>query len=501
MKFLKAITAIFSICAGLISCTEGKEGEQKTYTIQFTENPVMVGSNGGTKSVAFVSKHQWTAAQVDTWISDVSVADGEVTFTVAPNQEETPRDGKIRFTVSGDDFTKDLTVRQTGNTGKLSIETTKVAMETLGGEDEIKVTSGENWNVTVSSGDWLKATRKNSSTLLLEADVNFTGTKRETEVHVKTVSGKESVTVQVTQDADRSAFAGANTSEGRHLVYKTGGLISQVTSENVYGVSDGVKAIEMQFNHKNGNAFEPHSIFIFEVDLTKNVTILASCVNDDPASIKTTDKEVTATAPVRNHLHAMQNKRPELKVLCGVNGDFCYGQGSSSERNSLLHGVMHKDGKCLKSTFDGGTPCTVFAMMKDGSARILTQSEYAAQKSNIQEAVGGRQTLINKGQTVNFTDTRLEPRTAVGVSREGDKVYLLVVDGRRSGYSQGASYAVLAQIFQAYAVFDAINLDGGGSSTFLVNKASANKGFETRNRPTDSTGDRAVPNGLAVVRK
>jgi exopolysaccharide biosynthesis protein len=194
----------------------------------------------------------------------------------------------------------------------------------------------------------------------------------------------------------------------------------------------------------------------------------------------------------------MQNKRPEVEVLCGVNGDFCYG---GEERLNLLHGIMYKDGVCLKDTFDGGSVCTVFAMMKDGTAKIMNQSQYASQKNNIQEAVGGRQALIVSGQTVNFTDTRLEPRTAVGVSKDGDKVYLLIVDGRRDAYSIGASYALLAQIFHIYNVYDAINLDGGGSSTFLVKDATANKGFKTRNRPTDNTGDRKLPNGLAVVRK
>ena len=195
----------------------------------------------------------------------------------------------------------------------------------------------------------------------------------------------------------------------------------------------------------------------------------------------------------------MQTKRPEIEVLCGVNGDFCY--GGEDGRNNLLHGIMYKDGNCLKDTFDGGAACTVFAMMKDGTARIMNQTQYASQKANIQEAIGGRQRLIESGQTVNFTDTRLEPRTAVGVSKDGKKVYLLIVDGRRSGYSIGAEYALLAKIFQMYGVYNAINLDGGGSSTFLVKDANASKGFKTRNRPTDTTGDRKLPNGLAVVRK
>lgn len=497
MKFSKTIIALFSICAGLASCT-GEEGDDnKTYSILFTENPVMVGANGGDFSSVFISDHEWTADAVDAWISDVSVEGSEVTFTVEANSGEEPRDGKIRFTVSGDDYTQDLTVRQTGNAGKLRVEKTQVTIGTLGETVEIKVTSGENWTVT-ATGEWLTAARKNSTTLELKAKPNFSDSDLSSDVTIQTASGKESAVIKVTQKADDAAFGGAETPQGKEFVYKSDGLVTEVLEESYYTLGNYVNAFEMQFRNKVGSTISPYSIFLFEVDLTGDVTILASCSNDDPASIKKTDKEETILTTIREQFYAMQTNRPEIEVLCGVNGDFCYG---GEERLNLLHGIMYKDGVCLKDTFDGGTACTVFAMMKDGTARIMSQSKYASQKSDIQEAVGGRQRLIESGQTVNFTDTRLEPRTAVGVSKEGDKVYLLIVDGRRETYSIGADYALLAKIFHMYNVFDAINLDGGGSSTFLVKDATASKGFKTRNRPTDAAGDRKLPNGLAVVRK
>ena len=500
MKFLKTIIALFSICAGLASCT-GVEGDsQKTYPILFTENPVMTGANGGSYSTVFISDFQWTADAVDSWISDVSVEGSEVTFIVAANPEETARDGKIRFTVSGDDYTQDLTVRQTGNSGKLKVDKTQVTLGTLGAKVEVKVSSSENWTATVApSQEWLKAERKSSTTLELSAKPNYLGSVLTADVTVQTASGKEKAVIKVTQKADNADFANASTPQTREFVYKSDGLVSQIVQDKFYTVGDHVNAIEIQFRNTSGSSYSPYSVFMFEVDLTGDVTILASCSNDDPASIKKTDAQETILTTIRDQFYAMQTKRPEIEVLCGVNGDFCY--GGEDGRNNLLHGIMYKDGNCLKDTFDGGTPCTVFAMMKDGTARIMNQTQYASQKANIQEAIGGRQRLIESGQTVNFTDTRLEPRTAVGVSQDGTKVYLLIVDGRRSGYSIGADYALLAKLFQMYGVYNAINLDGGGSSTFLVKDANASKGFKTRNRPTDTTGDRKLPNGLAVVRK
>lgn len=79
----------------------------------------------------------------------------------------------------------------------------------------------------------------------------------------------------------------------------------------------------------------------------------------------------------------------------------------------------------------------------------------------------------------------------------GKRVTILVIDGRRDSYSVGASYAIMSKMFRAFDIWEAINLDGGGSSTFAVRKSET---FETRNRPTDTAGDREVVNGLAIVK-
>lgn len=60
------------------------------------------------------------------------------------------------------------------------------------------------------------------------------------------------------------------------------------------------------------------------------------------------------------------------------------------------------------------------------------------------------------------------PRTAVGVSRDGRRVWLVVVDGRQPGFSEGASTEDLKQLFVSLGAHDALNLDGGGSSTMVV---------------------------------
>jgi exopolysaccharide biosynthesis protein len=60
----------------------------------------------------------------------------------------------------------------------------------------------------------------------------------------------------------------------------------------------------------------------------------------------------------------------------------------------------------------------------------------------------------------------LAPRTAFGLSADGRWLYGVVVDGRQPGYSEGADMDDIVRILKAAGAVDAINMDGGGSSTF-----------------------------------
>ncbi len=485
--------AIF--CAGFVSCAEEEPAgnDESLYSISFAENPVMVGYSEGTYTSVVISEDDWKAESGSAWIKDVSRKADKVEFTVEANPSESLRSGTINFTVSGSSYKKTLNIRQAGNTGGLKVFESGIVLETVPDDIEVNVSSSENWTVT-SSESWLSAVKKNSSKLTVSASANYTGSKRTAEITVKTSSGNESVTLPVEQKADNSMFFGAKTEAGRRFAHLSG-LVTNVTSDKSYNLHDNVSVLEIQYQGKASGSSKPYSLFVFDVTLGNGVTIAATCADDDDNSIKATDSEVTKVQIIREQLAAMQSNRPQTDVLGGVNGDFYYGYGSSTDRNSLLQGVMHRKGKCLKGTFDGGAACTVFAIMKDGKAKIMNQSQYSRDKDNIYEALGGRQQLLFSG-TPQSNATDLEPRTAIGVSSDGMRVIMVVMDGRRSTYSAGASYSTLTKIMEAYGAYNAINLDGGGSSTFAVKENSV---FVTKNRPTDASGDRAVVNGLAIV--
>jgi hypothetical protein len=84
-----------------------------------------------------------------------------------------------------------------------------------------------------------------------------------------------------------------------------------------------------------------------------------------------------------------------------------------------------------------------------------------------------------------------QPRTLAGVRTDGT-VLLVTVDGRRPGWSAGMTLHEAARLMQSLGARDALNLDGGGSSTMTVLG-------EVVNRPSDRAGERAVSDGVYAL--
>ena len=99
----------------------------------------------------------------------------------------------------------------------------------------------------------------------------------------------------------------------------------------------------------------------------------------------------------------------------------------------------------------------------------------------------GRVSVENEGFESNIVSKR-HPRTAIGIDSQGNLI-VLVVDGRMSFYSVGMTLAELAEEIKYHGAVDAMNLDGGGSSTLYFNGA-------VRNYPNEGKGERAINNAL-----
>jgi len=91
-----------------------------------------------------------------------------------------------------------------------------------------------------------------------------------------------------------------------------------------------------------------------------------------------------------------------------------------------------------------------------------------------------------------FSSTR-HPRTGIGFSKDSTNIYLFVADGRQKS-SRGMSLDEFADLMLKYGVYNALNLDGGGSSTMVING-------KVVNNPSDVTGERKVGSAIYVKKK
>lgn len=274
---------------------------------------------------------------------------------------------------------------------------------------------------------------------------------------------------------------GATSELGQKIIEGSAGYVGQYFWDSVYSLSPGVSALEMKILTSKGLAVK---MFVFEIDLKEaHLTIKASAPNDE--------SKLKVTQPMT--LQALAHDKTGSRVLAAVNGDFFATDGTPQ-------GIYYRDGVCLKATMSDKV-CTFFAITKDKKGIIGSYDDYESNKNLIQEAVGGRVRLMTNGNVLPQTVETLEPRTAIGVTND-NVVYVLVADGRNFWYSNGMRYAEMGAVMKALGAKDAINLDGGGSSTFIVrtDPEFVEGRFGIRNWPYDNGGaERAVANGLLVV--
>ncbi len=98
-----------------------------------------------------------------------------------------------------------------------------------------------------------------------------------------------------------------------------------------------------------------------------------------------------------------------------------------------------------------------------------------------------------------YTYTQRHPRTAIGTDKRGN-VYLIVVDGRSEGNAEGVTITELTKICAWLGLRDAINLDGGGSSS-MWSATEGTVSYPCRNKKFDHAGERRVSSCIVVKRK
>ena len=133
---------------------------------------------------------------------------------------------------------------------------------------------------------------------------------------------------------------------------------------------------------------------------------------------------------------------------------------------------------------------------------LCDTASYAQATRKHKEAMAAGPVLLLDGKEANeqwptsgFFKKR-HPRTLVGTTADG-WIYLIVIDGRFPGQGIGTTIHETAMVAALFGLNDAINLDGGGSST-LWTKETGVLSHPYDNRKFDHYGQRRVPNIIMI---
>ena len=180
-------------------------------------------------------------------------------------------------------------------------------------------------------------------------------------------------------------------------------------------------------------------------------------------------------------------------VVAGVNASF-YNMTTGQPM-----GITYIDGVSFGTlSYDN-----FFAVLKDGSVVIdyaKNLGNYTGDKA-IMQAAGGSQWIVRDGKDVTATasgsyNTDRHCRTSVGITADG-KVVFMALDGRQEPFSCGGSMHEIAQIMLEAGCIAAINLDGGGSTTYVA-KQEGEDNVSIVNRPSDGS-ERSISAGLIIA--
>lgn len=168
----------------------------------------------------------------------------------------------------------------------------------------------------------------------------------------------------------------------------------------------------------------------------------------------------------------------ENDAKVAINASGLYNTSSIAIRAT---GTVIKDGKIYSVGGGTGWGGGLIGFNNDNVLVLTRENASVAIENGMRDAVEFGPFLIVNGEASTVVGNGgygVAPRTAIGQRKDGI-VLFLVIDGRNPGYSIGIDMASMINIFKRYKAHNAANLDGGGSSTLVINGKVVNnpKGY------------------------
>lgn len=189
---------------------------------------------------------------------------------------------------------------------------------------------------------------------------------------------------------------------------------------------------------------------------------VADITVDDPSLLQTALANNTYG---RNYTEKTSSMASEHNAIFAINGDY---YGFRDTGYVVRNGALYRD--------DVATDTDALVIDSDGNMKSVNQSDETASellKNGAQQVLSFGPTLVENGKVTVSEDAEVgqsqasNPRTAIG--QVGKNHYVVVVSDGRTSESTGLSLYQLANVMKSHGATYAYNLDGGGSSTMVLN--------------------------------
>lgn len=277
------------------------------------------------------------------------------------------------------------------------------------------------------------------------------------------------------------AFAGLTTSVWAKIEIDTskmppGYVLVKKTDKNI---APGITETQIVSNTKQGDMQQID--YLMEVDMSENSS--TKVVASYGANYDASSWELATMAEQIDGYEAYMKKNgiKNEEVVAAVNADF-FNMGTGEPMGALV-----MNGKIIKKPTD-----LYFCITKDGKADLREANEPL---DDVEQAVGGRLWLVKDGKVQPMTDHVRMTREAIGIKADGS-IVTFTTHGI-SDKSAGRSTDELASMMAAAGCVDAIQIDGGGSATYMAKYEGTDK-IEVRNNPSDGKL-RSVSSGLLFI--
>jgi hypothetical protein len=294
-------------------------------------------------------------------------------------------------------------------------------------------------------------------------DVTFSDPKISIEINEKKVDSVLNVKTELFTETDKARFDKFET-----------------TIEYPDDFEDPIKGFEWKFRgilykYEKSNNPRPNDIFIAKIDLEDPTVRYYVTPRIAPNLM------ITSQFLASNGLQfAVNGGGFEIRTTNEVNGYSAY-NGVAYSPQDIIPGETIFVTEDNKVFLDNKIP--------DGMKYAITGFNHMVEEGKIVDRFADPNHPNHKPGYDN-----LEPRTSIGKDEKDNWLVIFVIDGRNPGVSEGLDLKELAELHLKYGSTTAFNMDGGGSSTFVMQEGS---GFKVYNTPSDGA-QRPVANHFGV---